>query len=240
MTRQIVAYSGMRQRDTDTRTGFDLVRYACDVSRRPDAPRLVYVPTAVGDDHRTIDAVRSAVAQRLPHVQWSTLTLFPQPNVPDVGAHLLGADVVLVEGGSVVNLLALWRAHGVDKAMRAAWEDGVVLAGGSAGSLCWHVGGPTDSFGDSLAPVTDALAFLPYSNGVHDDLDDQPRRTRYREWVADGTLPAGYATQDGTALHYVGTQLHEAVTVRAGATAWRVEPDGRGGWREEALPTRFV
>jgi peptidase E len=86
----------------------------------------------------------------------------------------------------VVNLVAVWRAHGLPEILRECWETGVVLTGASAGSLCWHVGGPTDSYRDNLDPFTGGLAFLPYSNGVHDDLDDQPRRTAFRELIGNG------------------------------------------------------
>ena len=101
-------------------------------------------------------------------------------------------------------------------------------------------GGPTDSFGDSLAPFTDGLGLVPFSNGVHDDLADQPRRPVYRELVATGELAPGYATEDGVGLHYVGTELHEAVTVRPGARAWRVAPDGRGGYVEQEVSPRPI
>jgi tRNA-Thr(GGU) m(6)t(6)A37 methyltransferase TsaA len=134
--------------------------------------------------------------------------------------------VILVNGGSVVNLVAVWRAHGLPAILRECWEAGVVLAGWSAGSVCWHAGGPTDSFSDALDPFLDGLGFLPYSNGVHDDFTGQPRRQVYRALVAAGTLPPGYASEDGVGLHYVGTELHEAVTVRPGAAAWWVDRDG--------------
>ena len=155
--------------------------------------------------------------------------------MPDVRAHLLAQDLLWVEGGSVVNLMAVWRAHGLPAILRECWEAGVVLAGGSAGSLCWHLGGPTDSFGDGLDVFTGTLGWLPYSNGVHDDLGDQPRRERYRTAVATGELPPGHATEDGVGLHYVGTELAEAVTVVPGARAWRVH---RGG--AEPLGTRLL
>jgi len=161
--------------------------------------------------------------------------LFPQPNVPDIRAHLLSQQVILVEGGSVVNLMAVWRAHGLPDMLRACWDAGVVLAGASAGSLCWHVGGPTDSFGDRLDPFLNGLSLLPFSNGVHDDFTEQPRRATYRALVADGTLPAGYATEDGVGLHYVGERLHQAVSVRDGARAWWVEPLATGGHRERVI-----
>src|SRR6185503_67378 len=154
------------------------------------------------------------------------------PNVDDAAAHLLAQDVVWVGGGSVANLLALWRVHGLDQAMRAAWEAGVVLGGVSAGSLCWHVGGPTDSFGPELRPVTDGLALLPYGNGVHYDSERQ-RRPLLHRLVADGTLPTSYATDDSVGLHYVDTDLHEALTDRDGARAYVVER--RAGAAEETV-----
>jgi peptidase E len=85
---------------------------------------------------------------------------------------------------------------------------------------------------------TDGLGLLPYSNGVHDSLDDQPRRRVYREYVANGELPAGYATEDGVGLHYIGTELHEAVAMRDGARAWWVEPSSDGGYHDEPIPAR--
>ena len=83
--------------------------------------------------------------------------------------------MIWVWGGSVAGLLAMWRLHGVDEAMRLAWQAGVVLTGVSAGSICWHVGGTTDSFGPTLRPITNGLGLLPYSNGVHYDSEAQRR-----------------------------------------------------------------
>jgi peptidase E len=160
--------------------------------------------------------------------------------VPDIRAHLLRQDVIVVEGGSVVNLVAGWRAHGLPEILRECWEAGVVLTGTSAGSLCWHVGGPTDSYCDALDPFTGGLAFLPYSNGVHDDLDDQPRRSAFRRLVATGELPAGYATEDGVGLLCAGTELLEAVTILPGRHAWHVTPDGNGGYTERAITPRLI
>jgi peptidase E len=149
------------------------------------------------------------------------------PTVADMRAHLLAQDLVWVGGGSVANLLAVWRVHGLDEIFREVWEAGVVLGGVSAGSLCWHVGGTTDSYGPDLRPVTNALGFIPTSNGVHYDSEEQ-RRPLYHRLVADGTLPGGHATDDGVGLVYRGTELVEAVADRPDKAAYRVErgPDG--------------
>jgi peptidase E len=200
-------------------------------------PRMCLIATAVGDSREYIDRWYER-AGSFGDAELSHLELFVQPNVPDVRAHLLAQDVIFVSGGSVVNLLAVWRAHGLDAILRECWEAGVVLAGQSAGSLCWHLGGVTDSFGDGLDAVDDGLGFLPFSNGVHEDLGDQPRRRCFRESIGAGKLAPGYATEDGVALHYVGTRLHEVLSVLPCRNAWSVEPDGMDRYRERAIPAR--
>lgn len=124
------------------------------------------------------------------------------PNVDDVEGTLLDHDVVWVMGGSVANLLALWRVHGLDRALRRAWQAGVVLSGVSAGSICWFEGGATDSYGPDLRPVVDALGFLPYGNGVHYD-SDPGRRPLIHRMVADGTLPTAHPRSTGTGVRAV-------------------------------------
>jgi peptidase E len=238
-TRQIFAYSGVLSREPGQRTSLALIEHAIALAAPQGPARVCYLPTATGDAQAAVDGQTARFADRS-DVTLTVLTLFTQPSVPDIRAHLLAQDVILVEGGSVVNLMAVWRAHGLPEVLRECWAAGVVLTGTSAGSLCWHLGGPTDSFGDSLDLFTDALGFVPYSNGVHDDLGDQPRRATYRRMVAEGALPAGYATEDGVGLHYIGTDVHEAVTIRAGARAWRVEPAAGGGYAEEAIAPRPI
>jgi peptidase E len=208
---------------------FDL---AFELAGNPDRPRIAYLGTATGDDPARVAGFYGAFADR--DVVASHLSLFPMPTVADVRAHLLAQDVVWVGGGSVANLLAVWRVHGLDEVFREAWRAGVVLGGVSAGSLCWHVGGTTDSFGPDLRPVTDGLGLLPFSNGVHYDSEPK-RRPLYQRLVADGTLPAGHATDDGVGLVYRGTELVEAVADRPGTAAYRVERGADG----TALETRI-
>lgn len=238
--RQIFAFSGILKIERDTRTNGDLTNFALGLCGKSEGQRVCWLPTAVGDSPLAVEAKTKAFEEQRPDVDFSALTLFMQPNVPDVRKHLLSQDIILVEGGSVVNLMAVWKVHGLTRIMRECWDRGVVLAGASAGSLCWHTGGPTDSFGDALAPFHDGLGLLPFSNGVHDDFPDQPRRDTYRRLVADGSLGAGYATEDGVGLHYLGTSLKEAVTIRPTSSAWWIEPDGTGGYSESRVEARFI
>jgi peptidase E len=238
--RQIFAYSGVLRPDPGGPGSARLVEHAISLAPRGHpVRRLCYIPTAVGDLPEAIKSRTATFAGRS-DVEFSVLRLFPQPSVPDIRAHLLGQDVLLVEGGSVVNLMAVWTAHGLPTILRECWESGVVLAGPSAGSLCWHVGGPTDSFRDALDPFTGGLGFLPGSNGVHDDLDEQPRRRAFRELIAEGRLPAGYATEDGVGLHYIGAALREAVTILPGKRAWRVARGAGRGYTEEPVTPRLI
>jgi peptidase E len=236
---QILAFSGVLKPKPGDQDSSALIDHALTLAGGDGPTRVCYIPTAVGDSKEAVSFYTDAFAART-DTEFSALRLFTQPSVPDIRGHLLSQDVILVEGGSVVNLMAVWRAHGLPRILRECWSAGVVLTGSSAGSLCWHLGGPTDSFRDALDVFADGLGLVPYSNGVHDDLDDQPRRQVYREFVAGGQLPAGYATEDGVGLHYIGTELHEAVTILPGKQAWRVEPDGNGGFAERAVTPRPI
>jgi peptidase E len=164
------------------------------------------------------------------------------PSADDVEGLLLGADVVWVGGGSVANLLAVWRVHGLDAVLERAWRAGVVLSGVSAGSICWHTGGTTDSFGPALRPVTNGLGFLPFANGVHHDAEER-RRPVLQALVAEGVLGRTHCTDDGVGLVYGGpdgTQLLEAVTEVRGRSAWVVERGPGGQVLEERLEPRVL
>lgn len=198
------------------------------------SPRVCLLATAMGDDKAVLHYLTEAAQDR--GFTPSHLSLFPMPTVDDITAHLLEQDVVWVFGGSVAGLLAMWRLHGVDTALRTAWQAGVVLTGISAGSICWHVGGTTDSFGPQLQPVTNGLGLVPYANGVHYDSEDQ-RRPLLHRLIGDGVLPAAYATGDGAGVLYRGTQFAEAISENDTAAAYFIE-NQNGGAVETQLATR--
>ncbi|HTT51465.1 MAG TPA: peptidase E [Streptosporangiaceae bacterium] len=210
--------------------------HAAALARAGDSPRVCIVGTALGDAADWLAPIYCAFGR----AGWraSHLALFTEPNVPDIAEHLLAQDVVWVAGGSVANLLALWRLHGVGDAMRAAWQAGVVLMGVSAGSLCWFQGGTTDSFGLPLRPVTNGLGFLPYSNSPHHDAEEQ-RRPAIHRLIGEGVLPDGYATDNGTGLIFENTELVDCISEVDGASTWRITRRPDGTVEETALPTRL-
>jgi peptidase E len=203
-------------------------RYAFRLADNPPRPRLCFISTGTGDKQSSIDAFYAAFAAS--NVVTSHLALFDKPNVSNIATHLHGQDVIWIDRGSVVNLLAVWRAHGVDKILRDCWRHGVVLAGESAGSLCWFSGSTTDSFGE-VQPFADGLGFLPFSNAVHYG----DRRGQFQQCVASGILPDGYATDTGAGLHFEGTDLVAAISDRKNAGAYKITCQADGTVKEEAL-----
>lgn len=215
-----------------------LTRLAVDLAGvEGRAPRVCFLATACGDQPAVIRDFYDMAQEAGFH--GNHLSLFTMPNVDDVRAHLLGQDVIWVWGGSVAGLLAMWELHGVGEVMREAWQAGVVLTGVSAGSICWHSGGTTDSFGPDLRPVTNGLGLVPWSNGVHYDSEEQ-RRPLFQRLIGEGVLPAGYATDDGVGVLYRGTDYAGAFAEAPGKSAYFVERGADGAVVETPLDTELL
>jgi peptidase E len=212
------------------------VGYALTLTGRPQ-PRLCIVNTATGDDPQATLRMYDRLAGSSAQVRH--LSLFPMPNVTDPEDFLLSQDVIFVGGGSVANMAAVWRVHGIDEILRKAWHTGIVLAGSSAGGICWFEGGTTDSFGQELQAFTGGLGMLAGSFCPHYS-SEEGRRPLYRRLVANGSLPGGIACDDGAAAHFTDESITELVADRPGARVYRVEPDGEGGATETPLDTRFL
>jgi peptidase E len=215
-----------------------LVEHALDLTGA-QAPRVCALFTATGDGSDRIAPWYSVWAET--DVRASHLTLFPMPNHDDVRAHLLAQDAIFVSGGSVVNLLACWRAHGLHEVFREIAASDTVLFGVSAGMLCWFDGGVTDSFGPELASFDGGVGIVPHSGCPHYSSEER-RRPTFQALVGSGKLPAGWAADDGVGLHLRGSpgaaELVEVVSERDGAAAWWVEPDGSGGASERRIEAR--
>lgn len=198
-------------------------------------PKILSLPTASGDSDRAIASFfRSFSPQR-----WepSVLTLFDR-RVQDLRSLVLTQDVVLVGGGNTLNMLAVWRAHGLDEILKEAWDAGVVLAGGSAGANCWFEASTTDSYllGRS-DPLVDGLGLVSGSFCPH--FDSEPsRRPSYHLLVGEGALPPGIACDDLASVHVVGTEVAEVLASDRAAGARRVEPGEHGDVVETPFEVR--
>ena len=190
-------------------------------------PKVCFVPTPSGDVPPIRFYESFAHRAEATHVSFN-----PWPRA-DLVEHVLSRDAIYVSGGNTANALAIWRIHGFDAVLREAWQRGILLCGWSAGMLCWFEAGVTDSFGPELRGMREGLGFLPGSACPHYD-GEELRRPVYTHLVADG-FPPGYAADDGAALHFVETELHQVVAVAEGAQAYRVEPGS-----ETPLPARLL
>lgn len=215
-------------------TDWPLHQYLLDLSGR-ERPRICFVGTASGEDAHDRAGFYSTFARR---AEATHLDLFGR-RVDDIEAFLLEQDVIYVGGGNTANMLAIWRVHGVDKALKSAWEQGVVLAGWSAGAMCWFEGGLTDSFGVDLAPLRDGLKFLQGSFCPHYD-SESLRRPRYEEVVGSGALPDGFAVDDGVGLLFNGRDFAEAVASLPGQHAYRVERRRGNSVEETQIRARLL
>jgi len=162
------------------------------------------------------------------------LSLFRQPT-PDFEELVLKQDLVYVGGGNPRSMLALWREYELDRIFRLAWERGVVLAGVSAGAICWFEEILTQADATGRRGARSALGLLPGSCVPH--YDSQPGLSEaYQDAVAQGRVKGGYAIDDGAALHFVGTDLASVVTQKSGVAAYRIEA-ADGSARRESLET---
>jgi dipeptidase E len=229
---RILAMGGVSLRPSST--DWPLLQYMLDLSGQ-QRPRICFLATASGENHEMLASYYATFAR---HAEASHLDLFGR-QVDDVEAMLLAQDVIFIGGGNTANMLQIWRIHGVDKALKRAWESGVVLAGWSAGANCWFDASLTDSFGPNLDPLKDGLRFLPGSFCPHYD-SESLRRPRYEEVVGSGALPDGFAADDGVGVLFNGHQLEEVVAALPGQHAYRVERKKGNAVEETQIRARLL
>ncbi len=208
--------------------------FVLSLARRRRRPRVCFVGTASGDSDYYIRRFHEAFP---PSRAAATHLTFFDRTVSDLKSFAMDQDVVYVGGGSTANMLAVWRLHGLDKVLRAAWNAGVVMAGISAGAICWFEDGLTDSFGMPFRGLNDGLGFVRGACSPHYD-GERERRPALMRLIKRG-FPPTLALDDGAAAHFVGRRLEEIVSSRRKARAMRVELI-KGAVVERALPVRYL
>jgi dipeptidase E len=189
---------------------------------KAERPRVCFLPSASGDaDHYIVRFYRAFSSHRC---EPSHISLFRREQGPsDLRRHLLSQDLIYVGGGSVLSLLGVWRAHGIDEILREAWESGVILCGLSAGSLCWFAEAVSGFHGEPRR--LEGLGLLPFSNCVHYESSGS-RRDAYHRFLLEG-MRGGYAAEDGAALHFKGEELSQVVASRPAARGYRLDVASR-------------
>jgi peptidase E len=201
-----------------------------------ERPKICFLPTASGDaDHYVVRFYRAFSPATC---EPSHISLFRrETGVGDPRAHLLAQDIIYVGGGSLVSLMGTWQAHGIDQYLREAWENGVILCGGSAGALCWF-STVMSGFHEGPQRKVDGLGLLPWSLAVHYH-DEPDRREAFVDAISAGMAP-GYGAGDSAALHFVGKELHAAISSKPKARAAFVAPGDDGIAVERELAVRYL
>ena len=197
-------------------------------------PRICILPTASGDTAEQIGRFYASFGER--PCEPSDVSLFRLGRRPmALRDHLLAQDLIYVGGGSLLNLLAVWEAHDLEAILSLAWRQGIVLAGQSAGAMCWFEAGITTSSG--RPEPGPGLGMLSGSLCVH--YNNEPgRRAAYLSAIGEG-MPGGYGLDDYAGLLWEGGGQPAAVTARRGARAYRVA-SGAEGVIESPLPSRLL
>lgn len=216
--------------DFDRRSGNEAITDLIVERAGGAASRICLLPTASGDPEDQIARFHRAVGER--GARPTVISLFRLPEKPvALREELMAQDAIFVGGGSMLNLLAIWRAHALDDVLGECLRAGVLLCGQSAGAMCWFEQGLTSSSGSPAAAP--GLGFLSGSACVHYRLQPARRRT-YLKAVGDGRLLPGFGLEDQTAVLFEDGELAEAVTAREAARVWRVtKPEGGAGVEEE-------
>lgn len=219
-------------------SGFNkvFINYVASLTNKAN-PKICFVPTATGDSPNSI-LTWYANCEDLPLRPYVLRTYINSPAAPKSFEEIImSMDAIIVGGGNTLNMIAIWKAHGIDTVLRKAYEKGIVMAGGSAGSLCWFTGGSTDSRPKELT-IVEGLGFLNFSHSPH-YLREAGRRPLYHQLITGGKLKAGYACDDQAGLLFVNGVMKKSVSQNPDNHNYFVSlKDGK--INEELLPAEII
>ncbi len=206
-------------------------KYIIGLTKKED-PKVCFIPTATGDSLVSISNWFTS-CEDIPIRPFVLKTFINSYDTKKTFEELLmGMDAVVVGGGNTLNMMAIWKAQGVDLALRKAYDSGVVMSGGSAGSLCWFQSGTTDSRPIKLSKV-DCLGWIKGSHCPHYDAEAS-RRPLYQELIKKGELPPGYACDNNAGIYFENEQFVKAIALNSTSKSYYVDMVG-GQISEKAL-----
>lgn len=186
------------------------ISYVASLTNKTN-PRICFIPTASGDDANVMVAWFTTCVELpvKPFVMKAFVT--SSASQSSFEEFLLGMDAIIVGGGNTLNMLGIWKAQGIDTIIRKAYDKGIVLSGGSAGSLCWFTGGYSDSRPTELT-IVEGLGFLDYSHCPHYNAEPA-RKPLFEQAILNGKLQPGYACDDFAGLLFVNGVFKKAVSL---------------------------
>jgi dipeptidase E len=212
------------------------IRFVADLTHKSN-PKICFFPTAAADDEHAI-GYWFRLCEDLP-VTPSVLQTFisSSPEQKTFEEEILGSDAIIVGGGNTLNMIAIWKAQGIDTILRKAYDRGIILAGGSAGSLCWFTGGYSDSRPKELSLIK-CLGFLDYSHTPHNN-GEPARKPLYHKAILEGKLKPGYACDDNAGLLFINGKMERSVSLNSKNNNYFVSVKN-GKIYEEKLVTEII
>ncbi|WP_419211912.1 Type 1 glutamine amidotransferase-like domain-containing protein [Maribacter sp. X9] len=203
MQKQLVIYGSGRHT-------VPFLKYMAEATGK-QKPNLCFIPTASGEDLDYINSFYEVCSQInvVPHVMSVWINSYDQKESFDEIIQKM--DAIVVGGGNTLNMLAIWKAQGIDTALKKAYDNGVVMGGGSAGSLCWFNAGTTDSRPKELS-IVEGMGFIDNSHCPHYN-SEEFRRPLYHENILSGKLTNGYACDDRSAIHFIDGNVHTSLSL---------------------------
>lgn len=211
------------------------MQYVVELTQKP-SPKICYLPTASADNAENIK-YWELVCKNLA-VDPYVLKVWVSSETDTIAFEdiLLSMDAIVVGGGNTLNMMAIWRAQGIDKILQKALQKGIILAGGSAGSICWFQNGVSDSRPVNLS-IVDGLSFLPYSNCPH--YGQKTRQELFHQKILNKEISGGYACDDLAGILFKNGKFVEAVSANELNNSYYVTAKN-GEIRVEKLPSKFL
>jgi dipeptidase E len=211
------------------------IKYVANLTGKPN-PRICFFPTAAAEDPRVITYWNRMVEGLAINPCVILTFISSSPDQKTFAEEILNSDAIIVGGGNTLNMIAIWHAQGIDTLLRIAYEKGTVLAGGSAGSLCWFTGGYSDSRPKELSLI-DCMGFLDYSHCPH--YNEPERKALYCGAILSGELKPGYACENGAALLFINGEMSKSLSLDPGSHNFYVSVVN-GKVTEKILPAQII
>jgi peptidase E len=212
------------------------MKYIISLTNKTD-PKICFLPTA-GADNPYVIAYWYELCLKLPvkpSVQRMFINSSPEQNTFE--QNLLSVDAIIVGGGNTLNMIAIWKAQGIDTVLMKAYKKGIVLAGGSAGSLCWFKSGISDSRPQKLS-VVDCLGFINASHCPHFSSEPE-RRPLYEKLILNNKIMPGYAIDDQAGVLFQNGSFVKALSMNPENSVYFISVE-KGKLREEKLKTEII
>ncbi len=226
--RKVFAFGGGRDKN--------ILRFMIQLTGKEN-PKIAFVPTATGDSIISVNSWYAYCEDTniRPYVLRTFISSYDTKE--SFEETIMKMDAIYVGGGNTLNMLAIWKAHGIDASLRKAYEKGILMTGASAGSLCWFQSGTTDSRPKDLSQI-ECMGWLKGSHCPHYNVEEF-RRPVYQDLIKKGVLPPGYACDNLSGVYFENEKMVKCVSFQEKARSYYVDLVN-GSVSEKELPFELI